>query len=202
MSIKSFNSFNEEKGNSWIKDAVKNKGGLRKSLNKKEGEKITQKEINSELKKLKDKDKDKNKEGIQGLSKSDLKKFRQLNLAKTLKGLKESKDYDNDNYMFFANLQHIARMASEIMEMDESQIDEMLTDGHDWANDHISKSMESIEHVYNFLLSSLGEEGDQEQDETEHELDEVQNELDEMESELDEIEDEEEKNVKSFNDFE
>lgn len=212
MSIKSFNSFNEEKGNNWIKDAVKNKGGLRKSLNKKEGEKITQKEINNELKKLKAKDKDKSKEGIQGLSKSDLKKLRQLNLAKTLKGLKESKDYDNDNYMFFANLQHIVRMASEIMEMDESQIDEMLTDGHDWANDHISKSMESIEHVYNFLLSSLDEEGTQEEeldemeselDEAQDELDETEKELDEMESELDEMEDEiEEKNVKSFNDFE
>lgn len=165
MSIKSFNSFNEEKENNWIKDAVKNKGGLRKSLNKKEGEKITKKEINSELKKLKAKDKDKSKEGIQGLSKRDLRKLRQLNLAKTLKGFKESKDYDNDNYMFFANLQHIARMSSEIMKMDESKIDEMLTDGHDWANDHISKSMESIEHVYNFLLSSLGRESDNNENE-------------------------------------
>lgn len=61
---------------------------------------------------------------------------------------------ENSNYMFFANLQHICRMASEILEMDESQIDDMLTDGHDWANDHISKSMESISHVYNFLNAS------------------------------------------------
>lgn len=113
--------------------------------------------------------------------------------------------------MFFANLQHIVRMASEIMEMNESQIDEMLTDGHDWANDHISKSMESIEHVYNFLLSSLGEEDHEEEldemeselDEVQDELDETEKELDEMESELDEMEDEiEEKSVKSFNDFE
>jgi hypothetical protein len=63
---------------------------------------------------------------------------------------------ENSNYMFFSNLGHIDRMSSEMMEMDESQIDEMLTDGHDWANDHISKAMESIDHVYNFLQDRLG----------------------------------------------
>jgi hypothetical protein len=71
---------------------------------------------------------------------------------KSFKSFNENSE--NTNYMFFANLQHICKMASEILEMDESQIDEMLTDGHDWANDHISKSMESISHVYNFLTAS------------------------------------------------
>lgn len=197
MNIKSFNSFNEKKGEKWIQDAIKDKGALRKSLDKKEGEKITKKEIEAELKELKKKDKDKSKEGIQGLSKSDLKKLRQLNLAKTLKGLKENHEYENDNYMFFANLQHIVRMASEIMEMDESKIDEMLTDGHDWANDHISKSMESIEHVYNFLLSSLNGEGEI-QHETQDEI-EIKDELEDEEITQDEYD--MEKNIKSFNQF-
>lgn len=101
---------------------------------------------------------------------------------------KESAEYDNDNYMFFANLQHIVRMASEIMEMDESEIDEMLTDGHDWANDHISKSMESIEHVYNFLLSSLN--GDELKT---NDIEDIEDKL-EMEKEN--------PSVKKFNDFE
>lgn len=136
----------------WIKDAIKNKGGLRKSLNKSKDEKITKDEIDFEIEKLKKKDKDKSKKGIQGLSKKDLKKYRQLNLAKTLSKMRESRN--NENYMFFANLQNIDRMVSEIMEMNESEIDNILTNGHDWANDHISKSMESIEHVYNFLKTS------------------------------------------------
>lgn len=111
----------------------------------------------------------------------------------------------NDNYMFFANLQHIVRMASEIQDMDESKIDEMLTDGHDWANDHISKSMESIEHVYNFLLSSMEEENEvegmeesEEEVESQDVLDEMESELDEMEEELDEMENE---SIKRFNQF-
>lgn len=118
------------------------------------------------------------------------KKDKRINLTGKIK---ESAEYKNDNYMFFANLQHIVRMASEIMEMDESEIDEMLTDGHDWANDHISKSMESIEHVYNFLLSSL------DRDEQEIVEDEMEDDIEEMEDELSQIE---EKNVKTFKDFE
>ena len=58
MSISSFNSFNEEKKDKWIKDAIKHPGSLRKSLKKKEGEKITKSEIDSELQALKGKDKD------------------------------------------------------------------------------------------------------------------------------------------------
>ena len=85
--IKSFNSFNEKKN--WIKDAISNKGSLKKSLGKKEGEKISKTEIDSELQALRGKDKDKSKKGVQGLSKRDLTKYKRLNLAKTLKGLKE-----------------------------------------------------------------------------------------------------------------
>ena len=48
----------EKKGEKWIQDAIKKPGSLRKSLNKKEGEKISKNEIDSELQALKGKDKD------------------------------------------------------------------------------------------------------------------------------------------------
>lgn len=147
---------NEEKKDKWIQDAIKKPGSLRKELKKKEGEKITKSEINKELNKLKKKDKDPDKKGVQGLSKSDLKKFKKLNLAKTLKGMNEGHS-DTDNYMFFANLENICKMAKEILEMDKSKIDEMLTQGHDWATDHISASKESIEHVHDWLNSHSAE---------------------------------------------
>ncbi|TXG82931.1 MAG: hypothetical protein E6R13_04365 [Spirochaetes bacterium] len=187
MNIKSFNSFNEKKSENWIKDAISKPGSLRRKMGKKKGEKISNTEIDSELQALKSKDKDKSKPGTQGLNKKDLKKFRQLNLAKTLKGLKENSD--NTNYMFFANLENICRMAREILAMDENQIDEMLSDGHDWANDHISKSMESISHVYNFLNSSDLENEDSFEEE-EH-----------FEEPIEESPSEEETNIKSFNNF-
>lgn len=158
MKIKSFDSFQEKKSEKWIQDAIQKPGALRKEMGKKEGEKISSKEINQELNKLKNKDKDPSKKGVQGLNKPDLKKFRQLNLAKTLKGLKESHDEDTQNYMFFSNLEHICRMVTEISEMPHDQVDAMLTE-HDWASDHMSRSFESISHVYNFLMAMMnGEE--------------------------------------------
>lgn len=70
----------------WIQDAIKRPGSLRRKLRKKEGEKITTSEIDSELQALKARDKNKEKPGLQ-LSKRDRRKQKQLVLAKTLKGL-------------------------------------------------------------------------------------------------------------------
>ena len=69
-----------------IQDAIKRPGSLRRKLRKKEGEKITTSEIDSELQALKARDKNKEKPGLQ-LSKRDRRKQKQLVLAKTLKGL-------------------------------------------------------------------------------------------------------------------
>lgn len=155
MSIKSFNSFNEKKSENWIKDAIKKPGSLRKSLGKKEGEKISKTEIDSELQALKGKDKDPKKKGVQGLSKNDLAKYRKLNLAKTLKGLKEHQE--TQNYMFFSNLKTIKRLVDEILEMGEAEVDQILTDGHGWAIDHIATSKDDVEEVFNFLASHCAE---------------------------------------------
>lgn len=84
----SFENISEEKGEKWIADVIKRPGSLRKKLGKRGEEKISKGEIQDELSKLKKKDKDPKKSGVQGLSKRDLTKLRQLNLAKKLKGLK------------------------------------------------------------------------------------------------------------------
>lgn len=77
-----------KKSKYWIQDAIKRPGALRRKLHKKKGEKVSMGEIDSELQSLKAKDKDKSKPGVQGLSKRDLTKYRELNLAKTLKKMK------------------------------------------------------------------------------------------------------------------
>ena len=77
----------EKKSEKWITDAIKNPGALRKKMGKKEGEKISDAEIDAELTKLHKKDKDPDKKGDQ-LSKADAKTKRQLELAKKLKKMK------------------------------------------------------------------------------------------------------------------
>lgn len=140
--------FNEKK--KWIKDAIKNPGALKKSLGKKEDEKISKAEINSELSKLKAKDKDKKKPGTQ-LDKKDATKKRRLELAKTLSKLKAVKEHSEEgNYMFFSNLETIKRLVDELLQMDKAEIDAMLTE-HDWASDHITSSKDDIEEVFDFI---------------------------------------------------
>jgi hypothetical protein len=69
----------------WISGAIKRKGSLRRKMRKAKGERITQKEIDSELAALRRKDKDKDEPGLQ-LGASDRRKHKQLVLAKTLRG--------------------------------------------------------------------------------------------------------------------
>jgi len=58
---------------------------------------------------------------------------------------------ETSNYMFFGNLKTIKRLVDEMLEMDEDKVDAMLSDGHNWAVDHIATSKDDIEEVFNFL---------------------------------------------------
>lgn len=64
-------------------------------------------------------------------------------------------DDKHQNYMFFGNLESIKRMVDELLEMDRDQVDEILTNGHDWAEDHITRSKENIQQVHNFLKTEF-----------------------------------------------
>jgi hypothetical protein len=57
---------------------------------------------------------------------------------------------ETENYMFFGNLETMKNMIDDLLQMDESKIDAILSE-HDWASDHISVASENLEHVYNFL---------------------------------------------------
>jgi hypothetical protein len=199
MSIKSFNSFNEAKGEKWIQDAIKNPGALKKSMGKKEGEKISKSEINAELAKLKAKDKDPKKPGAQ-LGKKDATKKKRLELAKTLRSMKEHNE--TGNYMFFGNLETMKRLVDELLTMDQSEIDAILNE-HDWASDHISVATENLEQVFDFLAghnSPEHEEGFHHEEPMGHE-EEFHSEEDEtMEDEQEESE-ETEGGIKTFQDF-
>ena len=71
----------------WIQNAVEEPGSLRKKMGLKKDQKLSLSDIRNKMTELKRKDKDPKKKGVQGLGKRDLKTYRQLNLAKTLRGL-------------------------------------------------------------------------------------------------------------------
>jgi hypothetical protein len=89
--LKKFESFVDEnyvdvanEAEKWISDAIKRPGALRRKMRKAKGEKITKKEIDSELAALRRKDRDKDQPGLQ-LGATDRRKHKQLVLAKTLR---------------------------------------------------------------------------------------------------------------------
>ena len=81
----------------------------------------------------------------------------------------EKKDLDNpevkesvseghngmENYMFFGNLKTIKACIEKMMDLDPMMVDQMLSDGHDWANDHVATSKDDIEEVCNWLCNKL-----------------------------------------------
>jgi hypothetical protein len=70
------------------------------------------------------------------------------------------KGKEPQNYMFFQNLETIRHAVEDLLSMDQSQIDAMLSDGHAWAVDHITTSADDIEEVYHFLTNNSDSNGD------------------------------------------
>lgn len=79
--------------------------------------------------------------------------FNRLEKMVTTTGKVPKLNENKDNYMFFQNLKTIKEAVDEMLAMDPKMVDMILSNGHDWANDHISTSKDDTEEVYNFLKS-------------------------------------------------
>jgi len=79
----------------------------------------------------------------------EIERFESFNENSTYSHIKEHQE--QQNYMFFGNLKTIKRLVDEMLEMDEAEVDQILTNGHNWALDHIATSKDDVEEVFNFL---------------------------------------------------
>lgn len=71
-------------------------------------------------------------------------------------GCNKNLDYTNtSNYMFFENLKTIKKAVDAMLQLDPSQVDQMLSNGHAWAVDHIATSKDDMEEVSGFLTNSV-----------------------------------------------
>ena len=70
----------------------------------------------------------------------------------------------NERYMFFSNLEQMKRQCEMLLDLDESQIESILDNGHDWAQDHISEAKNNMDQVFDFLMNETNEEGYEETD--------------------------------------
>ncbi len=69
--------------------------------------------------------------------------------------IKQTLQESKDNYMFFQNLKTIKRAVDKMLMMDPYMVDMILSDEHDWVNDHIATSKDDVEEVYGFLMGQM-----------------------------------------------
>lgn len=73
-------------------------------------------------------------------------------------------EQESPNYMFFSNLEQIKRQCESLLDLDPNKIDDILMNGHDWADDHITVAKENIDQVFDFMMNETkrNDIGDQE----------------------------------------
>lgn len=62
---------------------------------------------------------------------------------------------ENQRYMFFSNLEQIKRQCEIMMRFDESVIEQILDNGHDWAQDHIAEAKNNMDQVFDFMMNEI-----------------------------------------------
>jgi len=67
--------------------------------------------------------------------------------------MKVLREQESPNYMFFSNLEQMKRQCELLLELDPHTVDEILMNGHDWADDHISTAKENIDQVFDFMMN-------------------------------------------------
>jgi hypothetical protein len=68
------------------------------------------------------------------------------------------KEQEVADYMFFSNLQQIKRQCEILLELDPHQVDDIINNGHDWADDHITEAKTNIDQVFDFLMNETKKE--------------------------------------------
>jgi len=74
-------------------------------------------------------------------------------LKKVVKNVVSENEEHGGNYMFFGNLEQIKRQCELLLKLDQNMVNELLDNGHDWADDHISSAKENIDQVFDFLMN-------------------------------------------------
>jgi hypothetical protein len=72
-------------------------------------------------------------------------------IRKHLQSIKE--EQESPNYMFYSNLEQMKRQCELLLELDPHTVDEILMNGHDWADDHITSAKENIDQVFDFMMN-------------------------------------------------
>jgi len=74
-------------------------------------------------------------------------------IKETFEDKPSTQERGSSRYMFFSNLQQMRRQCDMLLELDHSMIEEILENGHDWAQDHIAEAKNNMDQVFDFLMN-------------------------------------------------
>jgi len=69
------------------------------------------------------------------------------------KVINETSAQRTGNYMFFSNLQQMMRQCELLLDLDPLMLDEILQNGHDWADDHVAEAKTNMDQVFDFMMN-------------------------------------------------
>ena len=69
------------------------------------------------------------------------------------KVLKEESEKHSSRYMFFSNLEQMRRQCDLLLDLNKDEIEQILENGHDWAQDHIAEAKNNMDQVFDFLMN-------------------------------------------------
>ena len=80
-------------------------------------------------------------------------KLTESDLTNLVKKILDEQMEEPANYMFFSNLQQIKRQCEKLLELDPHMVDDILNNGHDWADDHVTEAKTNMDQVFDFLMN-------------------------------------------------
>ena len=75
------------------------------------------------------------------------------NISKVIRKVLKETEERSTRYMFFSNLEQMKRQCEMLLDMDQNQIEQILEQGHDWAQDHIAEAKNNMDQVFDFLMN-------------------------------------------------
>jgi hypothetical protein len=85
-------------------------------------------------------------------------KLTESDLNNLVKKILDEQMEEPANYMFFSNLEQIKRQCERLLELDPNMIDDILNNGHDWADDHVTEAKTNMDQVFDFLMNETKKE--------------------------------------------
>jgi len=86
-------------------------------------------------------------------------KLTETDLQSLIKKVLQESNEGGERYMFFSNLEQMRRQCDLLLDLDREMIEGILSNGHDWAQDHISEAKNNMDQVFDFLMNETKKDG-------------------------------------------